>query len=157
MRKLTHIVPGYSSQVGDGFFIRRPMPNGYTKKIGPWLLLDHAGPTEIAPSDTPKGVPEHPHRGFETVTLAISGEVEHEDSAGHSGIIHSNEVQWMTAGSGVVHKEMHSKAFTKQGGVLEMVQLWVNLPAKYKMTRPRYQAIKGEAIPSLEWAIPRCA
>lgn len=134
--------------VGDGFHVHgllQPVPelNPY---ISPFLMMDYAAPKHFDKSDKPKGVGEHPHRGFETVTLAYQGEVEHRDSAGGGGIIFPGDVQWMTAGSGLVHDEFHSKKFTETGGVFEMVQLWVNLPAKDKMTKPKYQAITANDI-----------
>src|SRR6185436_20133873 len=109
--------------------------------FSPYLLMDYAGPLNFPPSTKRRGVGEHPPRGFETVTLVYSGEVQHRDSSGGGGMIGSGDVQWMTAASGVVHEEMHSEAFTKSGGTFEVVQLWVNLPAKDKMTPPRYQEL----------------
>ena len=135
------------SQVGDGFTIRRPLPNRGLKQLSPFLLLDHAGPTQVPPSEHQRGVDEHPHRGFETVTIVYSGSIEHRDSAGHSGQIGPGGVQWMTAGAGVVHEEKHGREFSQQGGTLEMIQLWVNLPKVHKMTRPRYQEITNDRIP----------
>lgn len=137
------------SQVGDGFTIRRPLPNHGLKQLSPFLLLDHAGPTEVLPSEHQRGVDEHPHRGFETVTIVYSGSIEHRDSAGHAGRVGPGDVQWMTAGAGVVHEEKHGREFSQQGGTLEMIQLWVNLPKVYKMTRPRYQEITTDKIPEI--------
>lgn len=117
------------------------------EEISPFLLLDYAGPAEFEPSDRPRGVGQHPHRGFETVTIVYQGEVEHNDNAGNAGKIGPGDVQWMTAGSGILHEEFHSQDFTRQGGTLEMVQLWVNLPARDKMTAPRYQTLTSTAIP----------
>lgn len=119
----------------------------YGKLISPFLLLDHAGPAEFEPSNKPRGVGEHPHRGFETVTIVYSGEVEHADNHGNRGKIGPGDVQWMTAARGILHSEMHGMDFTKAGGQLEMVQLWVNLPAKHKMSSPHYQEIKNQNIP----------
>ncbi|MFI5314720.1 MAG: pirin family protein [Myxococcota bacterium] len=139
--------------VGDGFPVRsifshqRPTP-----RVSPFLLLDYAGPAQFAPSSRPRGVGEHPHRGFETVTIVYQGEVEHRDSAGNEGRIGPGDVQWMTAGSGVLHEEMHSREFTHRGGALEMIQLWVNLPARHKMSRPRYQSLLARDIPTLPLA-----
>ncbi len=138
-----------ASQVGDGFTIRRPLPNHGLQQLSPFLLLDHAGPTDVLPSQHQRGVDEHPHRGFETVTIVYQGAIEHRDSAGHAGSIGPGDVQWMTAGAGVVHEEKHGKAFSEQGGTLEMIQLWVNLPKAHKMTRPRYQEITADRIPSI--------
>ena len=137
--------------VGDGFPVRNLFPsNGIEKEISPFLMLDYAGPSRFAPSDKQRGVGEHPHRGFETVTIAYQGAVGHRDSAGNSGVIYPGDVQWMTAASGVVHEELHEAAFTKAGGVFEMVQLWVNLPQAYKMAKPRYQGITKEQIPVIQ-------
>jgi hypothetical protein len=144
---------GSTHWVGDGFHVRNLFPsNGIGREIDPFLMLDYAGPTEFKPSDRPRGVGEHPHRGFETVTIAYQGAVDHRDSGGNSGTIRPGDVQWMTAASGVVHEEKHEKEFTQQGGVFEMVQLWVNLPKAYKMSPPRYQAITSEQIPAVDLA-----
>ena len=110
-------------------------------------MLDYAGPTFYPATDHPRGVGEHPHRGFETVTIVYQGRVAHRDSAGNSGVIGPGDVQWMTAASGVVHEERHERDWAKQGGTLQAIQLWVNLPAAYKMTAPRYQTLVTEAIP----------
>lgn len=140
--------PGSSHWVGDGFPVRNLFPsNGVSAQVNPFLLFDYAGPAEFAPADRPRGVGEHPHRGFETVTIAYQGGVDHRDSAGNAGSIRPGGVQWMTAGSGVVHEEKHSREFTASGGAFEMVQLWVNLPRAHKMTAPGYQAILNEQIP----------
>jgi redox-sensitive bicupin YhaK (pirin superfamily) len=117
--------------------------------ITPFLLLDYAGPREFAPTSERRGVGEHPHRGFETVTIVYSGEVEHRDSSGGGGRIGPGDVQWMTAAGGIVHEEFHGRDFARRGGRFEMVQLWVNLPAKDKMAPPRYQSIVSSAIPSV--------
>ena len=135
--------------VGDGFPVRSLFSyQSLGGKLDPFLLLDYAGPYQFSPSDQPRGVGEHPHRGFETVTIVYDGELEHRDSAGHQGKIGAGDVQWMTAASGVVHEEFHSHPFTEHGGTLEMVQLWVNLPARFKMSPPRYQEILASQIPS---------
>jgi redox-sensitive bicupin YhaK (pirin superfamily) len=137
--------------VGDGFPVRTlfAYPNlGST--LSPFLLLDYAGPMEFAPTSERRGVGEHPHRGFETVTIVYAGEVEHRDSSGGGGTIGPGDVQWMTAASGVVHEEFHGRAFARQGGLFEMVQLWVNLPARDKMSPPRYQGITSDAIPVVQ-------
>jgi quercetin 2,3-dioxygenase len=137
--------------VGDGFPVRTLFSyDRLGKLLSPFLLLDYAGPNEFAPAGKPRGVGEHPHRGFETVTIVYSGEVSHRDSAGNGGTIGPGDVQWMTAASGVMHEEFHSAAFTQAGGLLKMAQLWVNLPARDKMTAPRYQAITSDAIPVVE-------
>ncbi|MFM9950930.1 MAG: pirin family protein [Saprospiraceae bacterium] len=150
-KSIAVIAKASPAQVGDGFFIRRAMPGGGVGlgELSPFLVLDHAGPTPFAPSNQPKGVDEHPHRGFETVTIVYQGELEHRDSAGNSGRIGVGDVQWMTAASGLVHEEKHSKAFTQQGGTLEIIQLWVNLPAAHKMIAPRYQEILASDIPAV--------
>ncbi len=139
--------------VGDGFPVRSLFSyEGYGKQLSPFLLLDYAGPAEFTPSGRPRGVGEHPHRGFETVTLVYRGEVAHRDSTGQGGVIGPGDVQWMTAGSGILHEEFHSEAFSRSGGALEMVQLWVNLPARDKMTAPGYQAIGSGEIPEVPLA-----
>lgn len=134
--------------VGDGFPVRSLFDyQGLGKQLSPFLLLDYAGPAEFSPADQPRGVGQHPHRGFETVTIVYEGEVAHRDSTGQGGVIGPGDVQWMTAGAGILHEEFHSPAFTRQGGRLHMVQLWVNLPAKDKLTPPGYQAILNAEIP----------
>jgi quercetin 2,3-dioxygenase len=142
--------------VGDGFPVRTLMFYGeHGESISPFLLLDYAGPAQFPPTDKRLGVGEHPHRGFETVTIVYDGEVEHRDSSGATGAIGAGGVQWMTAASGVVHEEFHGSNFAKSGGRFEMVQLWVNLPAAHKMTSPRYQEITNEQIPVV--ALPSAA
>ena len=134
--------------VGDGFPVRSLFTyQTHAKLLSPFLMLDYAGPAEFAPASKPRGVGQHPHRGFETVTIVYKGEVSHRDSTGQGGTIGPGDVQWMTAGAGILHEEFHSEAFTQQGGTLEMVQLWVNLPTKDKMTAPGYQAIVDAQIP----------
>ncbi|MFU1476178.1 pirin family protein [Roseovarius sp. C7] len=139
--------------VGDGFPVRSlfsHMSGG--NENTPFLMLDYAGPHEFGPAATPRGVDVHPHKGFETVTIVYEGEVEHGDSTGRGGVIREGDVQWMTAGSGILHKEFHSHDFTKTGGDFEMVQLWVNLPAKDKSADPGYQGITDAQIPSIDLA-----
>jgi len=134
--------------VGDGFPVRSLFDyQGLGKQLSPFLLLDYAGPADFAPTQKPRGVGQHPHRGFETVTIVYEGEVAHRDSTGQGGVIGPGDVQWMTAGAGILHEEFHSEAFTRQGGRLHMVQLWVNLFAKDKMTQPGYQSILNADIP----------
>jgi redox-sensitive bicupin YhaK (pirin superfamily) len=136
--------------VGDGFFVRSVIsPAGDPRVQSPFLLLDHAARRYFPPAAERRGVGEHPHRGFETVTFAYRGEIEHRDSSGGGGTIGPGDVQWMTAAGGVVHEEMHSRRFTEQGGELEMVQLWVNLPARAKLTSPGYQALLDRDFPRL--------
>jgi len=137
--------------VGDGFPVRTLFSyHGFGRHTSPFLLLDYAGPAQFAPAARPRGVGEHPHRGFETVTIVYAGEVEHRDSTGAGGRIGPGDVQWMTAGAGILHEEFHSREFTRAGGAFEMVQLWVNLPAKDKMTPPRYQTLPDADIPAVK-------
>ncbi|MGE7955423.1 pirin family protein [Pseudomonas sp. NPDC089530] len=136
--------------VGDGFPVRTLFSyDSLGKHISPFLLLDHAGPAEFTPTQARRGVGQHPHRGFETVTIVYKGEVEHRDSTGSGGKIGPGDVQWMTAASGILHEEFHSEAFARSGGTLEMVQLWVNLPARDKMAAPGYQTIVDGDIPPI--------
>jgi quercetin 2,3-dioxygenase len=137
--------------VGNGFPVRTLFfYQQLGKEMSPFLMLDLAGPAEFPATTERKGVGTHPHRGFETVTIVYDGEVSHKDSTGQGGTIGPGDVQWMTAGSGILHQEFHSDEFAKRGGVLQMVQLWVNLPAKHKMTAPAYQAILSQSIPEIE-------
>ena len=136
--------------VGDGFPVHGMFGyTGNTKAISPFLLLDYAAPMSFQPASHRRGVGQHPHRGFETVTIVYAGEVEHRDSTGGGGVIGPGDVQWMTAGSGIVHEEFHSTAYGEKGGPFEMAQLWVNLPAQHKMTSPGYQAITDAQIPAI--------
>jgi redox-sensitive bicupin YhaK (pirin superfamily) len=136
--------------VGDGFPVRSMFSwQSHGQHLSPFLLLDYAGPAKFAPATQPRGVGTHPHRGFETVTIVYEGEVEHRDSTGAGGKIGPGDVQWMTAASGILHEEFHSQEFTRQGGTLEMVQLWVNLPASHKMAAPGYQTLLDAQIPSV--------
>jgi redox-sensitive bicupin YhaK (pirin superfamily) len=139
--------------VGDGFPVRSLFSyNMLDRHISPFLLLDYAGPHYFAPTTDRRGVGQHPHRGFETVTIVYDGEVEHKDSAGNGGVIGPGDVQWMTAASGILHEEYHSAAFAKTGGPFKMIQLWVNLPAKDKMAPSGYQGITNADIPVVELA-----
>jgi redox-sensitive bicupin YhaK (pirin superfamily) len=136
--------------VGNGFPVRSLFSyHSHGKALSPFLLLDRAGPTEFPPTTQSRGVGQHPHRGFETVTIVYSGEVAHRDSTGRGGVIGPGDVQWMTAASGILHEEFHSEAFIRSGGTLDMVQLWVNLPARDKMSAPGYQAILNASIPTV--------
>lgn len=139
--------PPHFHMVGDGFRVHNFFPSqpgiGLTG-MSPFFLLDYGSKWLVPPSNTPRGVGVHPHRGFETVTIAYHGKVAHHDSAGNSGVIGEGDVQWMTAGAGVLHKEYHEKEFSKKGGIFQMAQIWVNLPAKYKMTPVKYQAIENK-------------
>ncbi|MDA8479556.1 pirin family protein [Citrobacter sp. Awk 4] len=151
---MKHITGVYTAPrphwVGNGFPVRSLFSyQSHAQSLSPFLLLDYAGPYTFAPGAEKRGVGEHPHRGFETVTIVYSGEVEHRDSTGRGGIIGPGDVQWMTAGAGILHEEFHSSAFTERGGELEMVQLWVNLPAKDKMTAAGYQSISNALIPTV--------
>ena len=138
--------------VGDGFPVRSLFSyNGDTAAITPFLLFDYAGPWNFEPNaGAPRGVGQYPHRGFETVTIVYDGEVSHRDSGGGGGTIGKGDVQWMTAGAGVIHEEFHSAGFSRSGGPFRMVQLWVNLPAKDKLAKPAYQAITADTIPSVD-------
>jgi quercetin 2,3-dioxygenase len=137
--------------VGDGFPVRSLFTySDHGRELSPFLLLDYAGPAEFAPTRSRRGVGEHPHRGFETVTIVYQGEVEHRDSTGAGGRIGPGDVQWMTAGAGILHEEFHSQQFARSGGRLHMVQLWVNLPARHKMTSPTYQTLLAGDIPAIE-------
>ena len=139
--------------VGDGFPVRSVFsPQTHGASLSPFILLDYAPPTAFQPAPRKRGVGVHPHRGFETVTIVYSGEVDHRDSTGNGGHIGPGDVQWMTAASGILHEEFHSAAFTRNGGTMEMVQLWVNLPAKDKMSPPGYQTLLDARIPAVELA-----
>jgi len=137
--------------VGDGFPVRSLFGyDGLGRQLSPFLMLDHAAPTAFEPAARPRGVGQHPHRGFETVTIVYQGELEHRDSTGAGGLIGPGDVQWMTAAGGILHEEFHSRAFTERGGTIEMVQLWVNLPARDKMAAPGYQTLLDRDIPSVD-------
>jgi redox-sensitive bicupin YhaK (pirin superfamily) len=147
-RTLSNIQTATPSSVGDGFIgLNAFHPQG-SRPFNPFLLLDHHGPMQVEPSGEPKGVDQHPHRGFETVTIVYEGALEHRDSAGNHGKLFAGDVQWMTAASGIIHEEKHEREFSRQGGQLDFVQLWVNLPAKDKMSPPQYQDIDSTKIPS---------
>lgn len=142
---------GSAHMVGDGFPVRNLIPGrDLGEQLSPFLLLDYAGPAYFTPTDTPRGVGEHPHRGFETVTIMYEGVVAHRDSAGNSGVIGPGDVQWMTAASGIVHEEMHEKDWAKKGGTFHAIQLWVNLPRASKMSGPGYQTLLKADIPAIE-------
>lgn len=132
--------------VGDGFRVHNFFPSGYKLKMSPFFLLDYNAKIAFSARNEPRGVGVHPHRGFETVTIAYHGAVAHHDSAGNSGVIYPGDVQWMTAAGGILHKEYHEEEYSKKGGDFQMVQLWVNLPAKDKMSSPKYQEIKQADI-----------
>jgi redox-sensitive bicupin YhaK (pirin superfamily) len=145
-RTVAGIVNSIETLEGAGFLVHRPFPKAAFSEFDPFLLLDEMGPAELAPGEA-KGAPDHPHRGFETVTYMLSGEMEHKDSRGHAGRLTAGDVQWMTAGAGVIHSEMPSREFARAGGRMHGFQLWVNLPQRDKMMNPRYQEIPGSQIP----------
>ena len=154
-KKIQKIIsPREKHWVGNGFHVSTifSMHSEEVESISPFLMMDHAAPKYFPPTRKKLGVGEHPHRGFETVTFAIKGEVEHRDSGGGGGTITTGGVQWMTAGSGVVHDEFHSRNFSQKGGDFEMIQLWVNLPSKFKMISPRYQSLEAADFPVLDVA-----
>jgi len=147
--------PTAAGMVGDGFRVYQYFPGPrsfFPQKISPFLMLDFNAEIDFSPSDTVRGVGVHPHKGFETVTVAYKGAVAHADSAGNSGVINAGDVQWMTAGGGILHKEHHDEAYSRKGGPFEMVQLWVNLPKRFKQTPAKYQAITNEDMGRAELA-----
>lgn len=148
LRSIEKILPPPPAHmVGDGFRVHNFFPGNGTislQRMSPFFLMDYGAKVDYPPTQNPRGVGVHPHRGFETVTISYYGKVAHHDSAGNSGVIGEGDVQWMTAASGILHKEYHDKDWSKQGGILQMVQLWVNLPARYKMSPPKYQPILRE-------------
>ncbi|RKP50569.1 pirin family protein [Trinickia fusca] len=147
IRTIQHIIPAVRTIEGGGFVVHRPFPTRMLMDFDPFLLLDEMGPVDYAPGEA-KGAPDHPHRGFETVTYMLEGRFGHRDSAGHAGVLRPGDVQWMTAGAGVVHSEMPDPAFIRKGGRVHGLQLWVNLPQREKMIAPRYQEIPSEQIPT---------
>ncbi|HXU06313.1 MAG TPA: pirin family protein [Polyangia bacterium] len=146
IREIEKLVTAHKQREGGGFIVRRPFPGLGFSAVDPFLLLDEMGPVDYAPGEA-VGAPDHPHRGFETVTYVLAGEMEHEDSAGHRGSLRAGDVQWMTAGAGIIHAEMPSSALRDKGGRVHGFQVWVNLPARLKLTTPRYQEIAADAIP----------
>lgn len=146
IRPITRVVTAHRQMEGGGFVIRRPIPTAGLELADPFLLLDEMGPIDYAPGEA-LGAPDHPHRGFETVSYLLEGELEHEDSAGHRGYLSAGDVQWMTAGRGLVHAEMPSRRLREDGGRVHGFQIWVNLPARDKMIAPRYQEIKRDRLP----------
>jgi len=149
VRSVEQIIDSIETLEGGGFLVRRPFPQAAISEFDPFLLLDEMGPMNVAPGEA-KGAPDHPHRGFETVTYMLSGEFEHKDSHGHAGKLRPGDVQWMTAGAGVIHSEMPSDRIQREGGLMHGFQLWVNLPRKDKMMKPRYQEIPSANIPKAE-------
>jgi redox-sensitive bicupin YhaK (pirin superfamily) len=146
VRTVAGVVNSIETLEGAGFLVRRPFPTPSFSEFDPFLLLDEMGPMELGPGEA-QGAPDHPHRGFETVTYVLSGDLEHKDSRGHAGRLRRGDVQWMTAGAGVVHSEMPSAEFQRDGGRMHAFQLWVNLPKVDKMMKPRYQEIPSAQIP----------
>jgi len=146
-RSISKIVPAFETYEGEGFLVHRPFPTRALADFDPFLLLDEMGPMDLKPGEA-KGAPDHPHRGFETVTYMLAGRFEHKDSHGHAGKIAPGDVQWMTAGGGVVHSEMPDAEFTRSGGRLHGLQLWVNLPKRDKLMIPRYQEVPAAKIPA---------
>lgn len=148
-RTISKIITAKTTIEGEGFIVHRAFPNHTLREFDPFLLLDEMGPIVLSAGEA-KGAPDHPHRGFETVTYMIDGIFEHKDSQGHSGILRPGDVQWMTAGSGVIHSEMPEKEFSQKGGTLHGFQLWVNLAKTHKMTKPQYQDIPADVIPIVQ-------
>jgi redox-sensitive bicupin YhaK (pirin superfamily) len=147
VREVENVVGAHRQREGGGFIVRRPLPSLGLSLADPFLLIDEMGPAEYGPGQA-VGAPDHPHRGFETVTYMLEGEFEHEDSAGHRGALRAGDVQWMTAGAGIIHSEMPSRRIREEGGRVHGFQIWVNLPARLKLTRPRYQEVPGARIPA---------
>lgn len=150
-REVTRLVASHRQLEGGGFIVRRPFPAPALQQVDPFLLVDELGPIDYPPGDA-VGAPDHPHRGFETVTYVLEGESEHEDSAGHRGFIGPGDVQWMTAGAGVVHAEMPSRRMQEHGGRMHGFQVWVNLPRKDKFVEPRYQELPSARLPTAQTA-----
>jgi len=146
VREVARLSIAHRQLEGGGFVVRRPLPTQNLELVDPFLLIDEMGPVSYGPGEA-VGAPDHPHRGFETVTYSLDGEFEHEDSAGHRGVLRAGDVQWMTAGAGIIHSEMPSKRIREQGGRVHGFQVWINLPARLKMTRPRYQEVPAARIP----------
>ena len=150
-RQVKKIVTAHRQREGGGFVVRRPVPTLGLELVDPFLLIDELGPVTYGPGEA-IGAPDHPHRGFETVSYILEGAVEHEDSAGHRGVINAGDVQWMTAGGGIVHSEMPTRELLERGGSVHGFQIWVNLPRRLKLTQPRYQDVPAAAIPTAQTA-----
>jgi quercetin 2,3-dioxygenase len=146
-RNIVRVITAHRQTEGAGFVVRRPVPTAGVDLVDPFLLIDELGPIDYAPGQA-IGAPDHPHRGFETVSYILEGELEHEDSAGHKGRLSAGDVQWMTAGAGIVHSEMPSRELREKGGRVHGFQIWVNLPARLKLTQPRYQDVPAARIPA---------
>ena len=146
IKEVGHLVTAHRQREGGGFIVRRPLPTEGLELRDPFLLIDEMGPADYGPGEA-VGAPDHPHRGFETVTYMLEGAFEHEDSAGHRGALRAGDVQWMTAGAGIVHSEEPSREIKEKGGRVHGFQIWVNLPARLKMSTPRYQEVPGDRIP----------
>lgn len=149
VRTIARIIDSIRQREGGGFIVRRPFPTQSVSYVDPFLLLDEMGPADYAPGEA-VGAPDHPHRGFETVTYMLEGEFQHEDSAGHRGFLRPGDVQWMTAGAGIIHSEEPSEKIMREGGRVHGFQIWVNLPSQLKMTQPRYQEVPGSGIPTAQ-------
>lgn len=150
-RQVKKVVTAHRQREGGGFVVRRPVPTLGLELVDPFLLIDELGPVTYGPGEA-IGAPDHPHRGFETVSYILEGAVEHEDSAGHRGVINAGDVQWMTAGGGIVHSEMPTRELLEKGGRVHGFQIWVNLPRRLKLTQPRYQDVPAAAIPTVQTA-----
>jgi quercetin 2,3-dioxygenase len=148
-RQVTKLVTAHRQHEGAGFVVRRPIPTIGLELVDPFLLIDELGPITYGPGEA-VGAPDHPHRGFETVSYILEGAVEHEDSAGHRGVINAGDVQWMTAGGGIIHSELPTKELLERGGRVHGFQIWVNLPRRLKLTQPRYQDVPAGAIPEVK-------
>jgi redox-sensitive bicupin YhaK (pirin superfamily) len=149
MRTVERVVTAHRQTEGGGFVVRRPVPTLGLEHVDPFLLIDELGPVTYGPGEA-IGAPDHPHRGFETVSYILEGAVEHEDSAGHRGVIGAGDVQWMTAGAGIVHSEMPTRELVERGGRVHGFQIWVNLPSRLKLTQPRYQDVPADRIPTAQ-------
>src|SRR5438067_7660821 len=146
VREVTRVTTAHRQSEGGGFIVRRPFPGAEMDSVDPFLLIDEMGPIDYRPGEA-VGAPDHPHRGFETVTYVLEGEMKHEDSAGHRGRLGPGDVQWMTAGAGIIHSEMPSQQIREKGGRVHGFQVWVNLPSRDKLMRPRYQEVSGDKLP----------
>lgn len=149
VKQLEYIQTGVPASVGDGFYIRRPLPSPRYEYTGPFLMLDHFGPTQFPAASAPRGVDAHPHKGFETITVLFEGDLAHRDSMGNQGVLNAGDVQWMTAASGIVHEEKHGPELTLKGGTLHGLQIWLNLPAVFKKNKAGYQDLRASDIPTL--------